>query len=124
MSSQPIIRTVAEAADNAIPRSPGATMKVLLGADEKMPHFFTRQFTLSPGTHIPNHVHDTIEHQQVMLEGVMDLTINGKVHQVTAGNVMYIPAKASHSYTNVGKGPVRFLCIIPSTLAYTTEFLE
>ena len=121
---EPIIRNIDEVESMAVPRSEGATIKVLLGEKEKMPNFYTRIFTLEPGAKIPKHVHDTIEHQQVMLEGTMVLTINDKPYTVVPGNVMYIPKKASHSYENAGETQVRFVCVIPSAIEYTTDFLD
>ena len=119
---EPILKKVDEVEATAVPRANGATIKVLLGDKENMPNFHTRIFTLEPGAVIPKHVHDTIEHEQVMLEGI--LTINDKPYTVGPGDVMYIPKKASHSYQNVGQTQVRFVCIVPATIEYTTDFLD
>ncbi|MBN2719324.1 MAG: cupin domain-containing protein [Deltaproteobacteria bacterium] len=124
MSDKPIIVNVADVPDNDVPRSKGATIKVMLGDKEGMPHFHTRIFTLEPGTVIAGHHHDTIEHEQVMLEGIMKLTVGDEVHVVKPGDVMYLPKGLAHSYENIGDSPVRFVCCIPALLPYSTVFEE
>ena len=124
MSDNPIIVNVKDVPDNDVPRSEGATIKVILGDKEKMPNFHTRIFTLAPGTVIPAHHHDTIEHEQVMLEGTMKLTVGDETHIVKPGDVMYLPKGLPHSYENIGDTPVRFVCCIPANLPYTTNFKD
>ncbi|MBN2341338.1 MAG: cupin domain-containing protein [Deltaproteobacteria bacterium] len=120
----PIIVHVNDVPSSDVPRSPGATIQVMLGNKENMPRFHTRIFTLQPGTVIPAHQHDVIEHEQVMLEGTMKLTVGGVEHVVTAGNVMYLPAGVPHSYENIGEEIVRFVCCIPAKLPYSTDFTD
>lgn len=122
MSDKPIIVHVNNVQSTDVPRSKGATIQVILGDREGMPHFHTRIFTLAPGTVIASHHHDTIEHEQVMLEGTMKLTVGTEEHIVTPGNVMYLPPGLPHSYENIGDTPVRFVCCIPAHLPYSTHF--
>ncbi|MBN2530706.1 MAG: cupin domain-containing protein [Deltaproteobacteria bacterium] len=122
MSNTPIVTHVDNVPDVDVPRSKGATIKVILGDKEGMPHFHTRIFTLAPGTVIASHHHDTIEHEQVMLEGTMKLTVGDEIHVVKPGNVMYLPKGLPHSYENIGDTPARFVCCIPANLPYTTNF--
>lgn len=108
----------------AVPRSRGTTLKVLLGPESGVPNFITRQFTVEPGGRIPCHRHDTIEHAQVVLEGTMVISLDGHESSVGTGDSIFIPAGVAHWYENRGQGPVRFLCIIPRTEDYQTEWLE
>ena len=107
-----------------VPRSRGTTLQVLLGPESGVPNFITRQFTIDPGGRIPCHRHDTIEHEQVILDGVMVISLNGREAEVGAGDSIFIPAGVSHWYENRGDVPVRFLCVIPRTEDYQTEWLE
>lgn len=124
MSTKPIIVHIDDVASVDVPRSPGATIKVILGDKEEMPRFHTRIFTLTPGAFIAEHQHDTIEHEQVMLEGTMKLTVGKNEYIVESGNVMYLPAGLPHSYENIGDTPVRFVCCIPAHLPYRTDFTD
>jgi quercetin dioxygenase-like cupin family protein len=121
---RPIIRPIDEVAAAEVQRSRGATIQVLLGPDDGMPNFHTRRFTLQGGGRIPEHRHDTIEHQQVVLEGELTISLDGEQRIVRAGDCIYIPAGCAHWYENRGQDPVRFLCIIPAAAGYGTEWLE
>ena len=48
----------------------------------------------------------------------------GEVRDVGPGDCVLIPAGVAHSYENRGSVPIRFLCIVPITEAYETEWLE
>ncbi len=123
MENNPIIKKIKDVTAQPVERSKGASIQVLLGTEDQMPGFYTRLFTLEPGGSIPAHRHDAIEHEQVILEGEMVLTLEHGETTVTAGDVVYLPARASHAYENRGTVPVRFLCIVPATADYTTEWL-
>ena len=72
----------------------------------------------------PLHRHEAIEHVQVVLEGEMRLVLDGEPRLVKAGDCLYIPARVAHSYDNTGEDPVCFLCMVPATSEYQTEWLE
>ena len=124
MTDKSIIRKMDDVKSNPVDRSEGATIQVLLGADDAMPNYYTRRFTLNPGAKIPSHRHDDIEHQQVILEGEMVVILDGKEQLAREGDVLYLPAKVFHSYENRGSLPCRFLCIIPAVSNYTTEWAD
>jgi quercetin dioxygenase-like cupin family protein len=123
MSKTPIIKPISEVPANFIDGCAGVSLQVLLGPDDGMPNFYTRIFTIAPGGHIPAHLHPTIEHEQVMLEGEMVLTLDGVEHVVAKGQTMYLPAGVAHAYDNRGDVEVRFLCAIPAG-DYATEWTD
>ena len=122
--ARPVIRTMSEVAAAPVERARGASIQVLLGPDEGAPGFVTRCFTLAPQGRIPCHRHDTIEHEQVVLEGEMVLGLDGDERTVRAGDCVLIPPGVAHWYENRGAVPVRFLCVVPRTSDYRTEWLE
>lgn len=119
-----VIRNMNEVPPSPVGNSRGASIQVLLGPAEDVPNFVTRRFTLAPGGRIPEHRHESIEHEQVMLEGEMVLTLDGEENVVRAGDCIFIPAGVAHAYANRSDGIVRFLCIVPRTDDYQTEWLE
>lgn len=107
------------------PCSPGtqAYMRVLLGQDDDMPHFYSREFKIDPGGAIPRHRHANIEHQQIVLEGTLSLQLNEDWTTVSEGHCVYIPEMTIHAYKNNTEKPVRFICIVPRTAEYKTEWM-
>lgn len=110
--------------ENPVDRARGASMQVLIGPDAGAPNFITRKFTLEPGGRIPAHRHPDIEHEQYVLRGRMHIGVDGEEHQVEAGQAIFLPAGSTHWYENRGDEPVEFLCIVPKTKEYATEWLE
>jgi quercetin dioxygenase-like cupin family protein len=54
----------------------------------------------------------------------MVIALDGREFEVDAGDSIFIPAGVSHWYENRGSRPVRFVCIVPRTDDYQTEWLE
>jgi quercetin dioxygenase-like cupin family protein len=88
------------------------TLQVLISAQEG-PHFALRKFAMQKGGGMPRHT-NTVEHEQYVLRGEATITIGDETHRVTAGDVVFIPAGAAHSYENTGDGAFEFLCIVPN----------
>jgi quercetin dioxygenase-like cupin family protein len=119
-----VVRALDAVAGITVPRCRGATMKVVLGPESGVPNFVTRVFTLEAGGRIPCHRHDTIEHEQIVLDGRMIISLDGRETEVRPGDSIFIPAGVSHWYENRGDAPVRFVCVVPRTEDYQTEWLE
>ena len=60
----------------------------------------------------------------MVLAGEMVVDVDGEDHCVGEGDVLFLPAGAAHGYENRGDVPVRFLCIVPATAEYGTDWLE
>ena len=88
------------------------TIQVLISSQEG-PNFALRKFSMQTGGGMPRHT-NTVEHEQYVLRGEATITIGDETHHVRAGDVVYIPAGAIHSYENTGAEPFEFLCIIPN----------
>lgn len=86
--------------------------QVLIGSDEA-PNFAMRRFIIEPGGEIPNHT-NTVEHEQLVLNGRAQIGIKDKVYDVKRNDVVYIPANVPHWYKTVGDEPFEFLCMVPN----------
>jgi quercetin dioxygenase-like cupin family protein len=90
----------------------GTERQVLIGPDEG-PNFALRKFVMEPGGGIPNHT-NLVEHEQYVLSGRAKIGIGDDVTEVTAGDVIYIPAGTPHWYDVQGDEPFEFLCVVPN----------
>ncbi len=88
------------------------TIQVLISSQEG-PNFALRKFSMQPGGGMPRHT-NTVEHEQYVLRGKATITIGEETYHVKAGDVVFIPEGAVHSYENTGAEPFEFLCIIPN----------
>ena len=107
-----------------VPRTRGAHKAVLIGPDDGAPNFATRRFLLEPGGRIPAHRHPDIEHEQYVLSGEMTLGLDDETVSVGAGEAVFIPAETVHWYENRSDEPVEFVCMVPNTDVYETDWLE
>ena len=90
----------------------GTTKQVLIGPDVG-PNFALRRFIMEPGGGIPAHT-NTVEHEQYVLCGRARLGIGDHVQEVTAGDVVFIPAGTPHWYEEIGAERFEFLCVVPN----------
>jgi quercetin dioxygenase-like cupin family protein len=88
------------------------TIQVLISSQEG-PNFALRKFSMQKGGGMPRHT-NTVEHEQYVLRGEATVTIGDETHRAKAGDVVFIPEGAIHSYENTGDEPFEFLCIIPN----------
>ena len=86
--------------------------QVLFGPDDGVPNFAMRRFIMGDGGGMPRHT-NTVEHEQFVLRGRARVGIGESVHEVEAGNVLYIPAGVPHFY-EVVEAPFEFLCMVPN----------
>ncbi|HXF85436.1 MAG TPA: cupin domain-containing protein [Anaerolineales bacterium] len=88
------------------------TIQVLISPQEG-PNFALRKFSMQKGGGMPRHT-NTVEHEQYVLRGEATITIDNETYHVKAGDVVFIPAGAVHSYQNTGDEPFEFLCVVPN----------
>ncbi len=88
------------------------SIQVLIPPEEG-PHFAMRRFTMKPGGGMPRHT-NAVEHEQYVLQGRARITIGDETYEVQAGDVVFIPAGAPHSYENIGQEDFVFLCLVPN----------
>lgn len=124
MELPPFVRSAAGVPKKPVAKGKGAYLQVLIGPEDGAPNFILRRFTLEPGGRIPAHRHPTIEHEQFVLKGSMTIGLDGEEHVASAGQAVFIPAGVAHWYENRGSEPVEFLCVIPKTKEYETEWLD
>lgn len=90
----------------------GTGRQVLIGEDVG-PNFQMRRFIMQPGGGMPRHT-NTVEHEQYVLRGRASIGIGGDTFEVSAGDVVFIPAGMPHWYRADESGPFEFLCMVPN----------
>ena len=109
---RPTVRRAEEVGWNKVAAGTATKTQVLLGPDDGAPHFAMRRFRMEEGGGMPLHT-NSVEHEQYVLAGAAEIRIGEETHRVQAGDVLYIPAGAPHSYT-VTQAPFEFLCMVPN----------
>lgn len=62
-----------------------------------------------PGTFVPPHIHPTQDEFIYLLEGTLDLILDGRTHQAKAGDLVRMPKGIMHGYYNNSTAPARAL---------------
>jgi len=101
-----------------VPTGTGVTKAVLISAEEG-PHFAMRKFSIQPGGNMPLHT-NKVEHEQYVLRGKARVRLGEEILEVTAGDIVFIPADLPHYYVNISEEPFEFLCLVPNQEDVTT----
>jgi quercetin dioxygenase-like cupin family protein len=96
----------------SVPAGTATENQVLIGPADGAPHFAMRRFIMGEGGGVPRHT-NTVEHEQFVLRGRAKIGIGDDFHEVSAGDVLYIPAGVPHNY-EVLEAPFEFLCMVPN----------
>jgi quercetin dioxygenase-like cupin family protein len=90
----------------------GVSVRWLIGPAEDAPNFALRYFEVAPGgwTSLDQHAHD---HGVFILRGRGQVLLGKEQHNVSFGDIVYIPPHAVHQLRNSGDEPFGFLCVIP-----------
>jgi len=100
------------AEDVIIEDAEGVKKRVLISEADGAPNFIMRQFTIAPEGHTPYHKHSW-EHEVYVLSGTGEARTGENVVRLSPGNVVLVLPDEEHNFTNTGKEPLNFLCIIP-----------
>ena len=110
--TRPLHRSADEVDREPVPAGDGTERQILIGPDEA-PHFALRRFIMQPGGGMPRHT-NTVEHEQYVLRGRARIELGEETIEVSAGDVVLIPAGLPHSYAALGDEPFEFLCAVPN----------
>jgi mannose-6-phosphate isomerase-like protein (cupin superfamily) len=70
---------------------------------------FSFEVAGDPGTFVPPHVHPTQDEFIYLVDGAMELTLDGALLTLAAGDMARMPMGIPHGYKNVGDKPVKAL---------------
>lgn len=107
-----VVKRAAEVELEEVSAGTAARSQVLLGPGDGAPHFAMRRFVMGQGGGMPRHT-NRVEHEQYVLAGRARVTVGDEAHEVSAGDVLFIPAGTPHDY-RVLEAPFEFLCMVPN----------
>ena len=101
-----------------VPNASGVSKAVLISSAEA-PNFAMRKFSMQPGGSMPLHT-NKVEHEQYVLRGRAQVRLGEEIFEVSAGDIVFIPAGLSHCYANISDEPFEFICLVPNLEDVTT----
>jgi uncharacterized RmlC-like cupin family protein len=76
---------------------------------------FSWHATFPPGTFVPPHLHPTQDEFIYMLEGRLDLVLEGRAYVATAGDLIRLPMQVAHGIFNKSDQTVKCLFWVTPT---------
>jgi len=89
----------------------GSRARVLLSGKDSGGSVSVMEMFAPPGKSTPLHMHAHEEETLVVLEGVVDVTIDGEIVQVRAGENTRLPRQLPHRIANNGPAEARYLLV-------------
>ena len=117
------VKPAGKAKPQKVDRAVRTEIEWLVDRHDGAPNFEMRRFRIRPGGSIPKHYHPDIEHEQNVLKGKYKDGIGARIHNVKAGDSIYIPQGTPHWYKNTGKVAAEFICIVPKTEKYESVYM-
>ena len=93
----------------------GCRIRCLVSPEDGAPSFSMRHFEVAPGGYTPHHQH-AHEHEVFVLDGNGVVLDGDREHPLSPGTVVFVPPNQPHQFRNTGRGPLKFLCLIPHPL--------
>ncbi|MCP3760572.1 cupin domain-containing protein [Streptomyces sp. TBY4] len=69
------------------------------------------EVTTPPGGGPPLHIHETVDETFFVIEGQYEFELDGAVHKVPQGGLVYGPRGMEHAFVNTWDRPSKMLCI-------------
>jgi quercetin dioxygenase-like cupin family protein len=90
----------------------GVEKHELIGPADGAPHYRVRYFHVPAGgrTALERHDHD---HGVVIQTGRARVTLGHDVHELGAGDVVYVAGGELHCFEALGEEPLGFICVAP-----------
>ncbi|NIP29258.1 MAG: cupin domain-containing protein [Candidatus Dadabacteria bacterium] len=80
----------------------GTTVDVKIKSKESEGMYYVFQLDIPPGEEIPVHFHDSEDEILTLIKGNLELSKDGKVTNLTTGDVANLPRKIPHGLKNNG----------------------
>jgi quercetin dioxygenase-like cupin family protein len=107
---QQLVFYESDAKEQTLPVIVNGTIKPIVTAKEGARKMTVLYLRISKGGMVKEHFHESEEVFYVQ-SGEADVTIDGNVHHVRKGAVVFVPSNAKHETHNSGSEPLTFLAV-------------
>lgn len=88
----------------------GSTVVIKATGADTRESFFLSETTIAPGfAGPPPHRHDQLHDMFYVLEGTLTVRLGDRTRAIDAGSFVCVPPGVTHTFSNPGTAPVRFL---------------
>jgi quercetin dioxygenase-like cupin family protein len=87
----------------------GDRVSVVLRSADSPHRMAAMEVEVPPGSGVPPHSHAAEEEAYFVLDGELEMTVDGRTVPLQAGDFVHVPPCAAHGYRNAGTRNVRFL---------------
>jgi len=98
---------------------PGVIKREVITAADGAPNFCMRVFQIEPGVSTHSHSHPW-EHEVFILSGRGMAVSSETKTLIGKDSVIFVPPNEHHCFINNGRTPLRFICLIPNAVKYST----
>jgi quercetin dioxygenase-like cupin family protein len=102
-----------------VPWRPGYRKWDVTGREQGVTSTFSLN-TAEPGTGAPLHTH-TMDELIVIMEGILEVRLNGETHIVEKNHTLAIPPGVEHGFRVVGDQTAHLLVFFPTLDPYSSE---
>jgi len=88
---------------------PGDILTFLATTEETDGAYFMLEDALPPGAGVPTHIHHDQAETFYIVEGELEMMLDGEVRQATAGDFLHVSKGSPHSFTNRSQSLVKLL---------------
>lgn len=102
----------------------GSTVETQISSKESGGNYYVFEITLPPDEGVPPHIH-TLENEVIcVIEGELEVLIDGKREFTTAGDVRNFPIGISHGFKNTSSQPCRAVVYVSPGANFERFFKE
>ena len=88
---------------------PGDTYTFLATTEETDGAYFVLEGTVPPGAGPPPHIHHDQVETFYVVEGQLEIMIDGQVHETKAGDFVHVSKGSPHSFINRSQAPAKLV---------------
>jgi quercetin dioxygenase-like cupin family protein len=102
----------------------GQEITVKLSSSETGGDYYLFENVVAPASRVPPHVHSREDEILQVMEGELEIFLDGKTFKAPAGAVAFFPRKTVHAFGNVGKSPARARFVVSPGANFESFFAE
>ncbi|MFZ9913872.1 MAG: cupin domain-containing protein [Phycisphaerales bacterium] len=102
----------------------GQEITVKLTGSETGGEFYLFENIVPPGARVPPHVHQREDEILQILEGELEVTLDGRTTRAPAGSIAYFPRNIAHGFGNTGTVPAKGRFLVSPASNFEKFFAE